>query len=277
MAADADPRTHPGGLFDVDGCPPGEPFCAVMDNFHAIAAGTSMSAPHVAGAVALLFGLDPTMTESQAIEVLQAGVRNPGGHVPDPNQLGPGELDMLGAQQAVVDAASEPGDPDLKRSWYTLSSAYARPDPTWPVWGTIELRLIDGTLAGAIDEAKLTLGVQGGTMFQPLTHVRQGMWRFAVAGTPADLGSAITIDVAYGGASLGERTLPVGNDVWSAMDTSLDATSGACACEAAGAPRGWIAGALAGLVGVGGMVRRRKRGPHPQPPLPSGKRGLGRS
>ena len=85
------------------------------------------------------------------------------------------------------------------------------------------------------------------------------MWRFAVAGTPADLGSTITIDVPYGGASLGMRTLPVGDDVWSAVDTSLDATSGACTCEAAGAPRGWIAGALAGLMAAGLAVGRRKR------------------
>ncbi len=45
MSADADPRRArlPGGLFDLAGCPPDSPFCAVLDDYHALASGTSMS------------------------------------------------------------------------------------------------------------------------------------------------------------------------------------------------------------------------------------------
>ncbi|MFT3769583.1 MAG: S8 family serine peptidase [Minicystis sp.] len=116
MSVDADPRQHPGGLFALEGCPTQDPNCAVMDDYHGLAAGTSMSSPHVAGAVALLMGLDPTLTQARVTEVLQAGARKPGGHIPDPNQLGPGALDLEGARMALLDATQPPADPDLRRA-----------------------------------------------------------------------------------------------------------------------------------------------------------------
>ena len=262
MSADADPRILPGGLFDLQGCPVGQDHCAVLDDRHALAAGTSMSAPHVAGAIALLMEIDPKLTQARATEVLQAGARRPTGHAPDAQQLGPGVLDLEGARQALLDTMAVPADPDLSKSWYTLSSAFARADPTWPVWGTIELRKLDGSLAGGVDGSKLTLSVNGGATYQTLTKVRQGMWRFAVAGNKGDLGGRIAIDVAYDGVSLGASILPVGTDPWTATDTSLSASSGACA-SAAGRSGGAGVGALL-AAGVAILVARRRRA-KPQP------------
>lgn len=259
MSADADPRVNPGGLFDVDGCPPGQAACAVLDDRHAIAAGTSMSAPHVTGAIALLMEIDPTLTQARATEVLQAGARKPTGHVPNPQQLGPGVLDLEGARQALLDAPAVPADPDPSQSWYTLSSAFARADPTWPVWGTIELRKMDGSLAGGVDGSKLTLSAEGAQIYQPLTKVRQGMWRFAIAGRKGDLGRKITIDVAYDGVSLGATVLPVGTDPWTSADTSLSASSGACAASPGRAGAGSL-GAL-GAVALLLLARRRRAQP----------------
>ena len=273
MSADADPRVNPGGIFDLGGCPPGEADCALLDNTHALAAGTSMSAPHVTGAAALLMELDPTLTQARLTEVLQAGARLSQGHIPDPDQLGPGSLDVEGARQALLDTMDTPSAPSLSRSWYTLSSAYARPDPTWPVWGTVELRKGDGTPASGLDGTSLALSLQGGgTVYQPLTKVRQGLWRFAVAGRLADLGGTLVVSVTYGGVSLGQQTLPVGYDAWTASDPAIDAT-GACSCTAAGgqAPErwpGWMALALAAMTAVRGMRLRGRRGGS-VPTLPS--------
>src|SRR6185437_3048855 len=73
MSAQADPRKAApgtsGGLFQIQGCPPSVPDCAVLDQYHALAAGTSMSAPHVAGAIALLMEIDPTLTQARVTEV----------------------------------------------------------------------------------------------------------------------------------------------------------------------------------------------------------------
>jgi subtilisin family serine protease len=268
MSAAADPRnpsTPPGGLFDVQGCPIDTPFCAVLDDYHAIAQGTSMSAPHVTGSVALLMQQDPMLTQAEATFALQAGARLSGGHIPDPDQLGPGSLDIDGAWQALVDTSWTAAAPDLAQSWVTLSSAYARPDPTWPVWGTVELRTGSGAIAGNIDGTALALSLRGGTVYQPMTRVRPGLWRFAVAGEPADLDSDLVVDVTYAGTSIGgARTLPVGYDKLSADDPSVGAVSGACTCEAAG--RSGSSGgpallALAGAALAGGAARRRRRAP----------------
>jgi subtilisin family serine protease len=260
MAAAADPRKFPGGLFDLGGCPPQNPFCAVVDEYHAIATGTSMSTPHVAGAVALLMNVDPSLTQARATAALQAGARFTSGHVPDLNQLGPGSLDVEGARVALLDMMSAPVAASPSRSWYSLSSAYARPDPTWPVWGAIELRTAGGDVAAGIDGSKLALSVSGGgVVLQRITQVRQGLFRFALAGRPVDLGNEITIDVSYAGTSLGKRTLPVGWDNWSASDPEVTAV-GACGVARAGAGadvRGEIA--VAGLAIV--ALRRRRRRP----------------
>ncbi|APR87419.1 Ser-type protease [Minicystis rosea] len=258
MATDADPRTHAGGLFTLPGCPKQDPNCAMMDTRHALAAGTSMSSPHVAGAIALLMSLDPTLTQARVTEVLQAGARRPQGHVPDPIQLGPGSLDVEGARLALLDAMQTPADPDLSKSWYTLSSAYARPDPTWPVWGTIQLRKLDGSLAAGIDGSKLTVSVDGGVLYQPLTKVRQGMWRFAFTGKEGDTGGQITVDVAYAGVSMGTTTLVVGNDVWAGTDPRIGTTSGACASSSTGRTGGAGAASMALITAAALFVRRRK-------------------
>ncbi len=118
MSADADPRNaQPGaapGLFDLQGCPAGEPFCAVLDDYHALALGTSMSAPHVTGAVALLMEVDPSLTQARVTEVLQAGARLSHGHLPDPDQLGPGSLDVEGARLALLASMSAPPAPESR-------------------------------------------------------------------------------------------------------------------------------------------------------------------
>ncbi|MBK8254631.1 MAG: S8 family serine peptidase [Polyangiaceae bacterium] len=218
MAKTADPRTTPGSLFDVPGCPDEIPNCYVLDDGHAITAGTSMSSPHVAGAIALLFEADPTLTQARVTHILQAGARYPQGKVPYEVQLGPGELNLLGALQAMGEEGSLPNDPDPEKSWFVLSSETARPDGSWPVWGTVELRRSNGDVARALDGTFLSLEVTNGVVLQPLRKVRHGMWRFSVAGEEGKNGQSMTVNVRYGGVSIGTKTIVIGNDSWSATE-----------------------------------------------------------
>jgi MYXO-CTERM domain-containing protein len=225
MSSEADPRKQKGGLFDAPDCPePGKP-CFLIDDYHAVAAGTSMSAPQVTGAAALLMQIDPTLTQARLTDVLQAGARKPVGHVPYASSLGPGVLDLEGARLALASESLSSIQPDLGKSWYTLSSDYARPDPAWPIWGTIELRRADGSLASGLDGTSLAVGVKNGALVRPLTKVRHGLFRFAVAGNLGAVGEAVEVDVTYAGASLGKRSLPIGTDIWT-TDGVVDATAG---------------------------------------------------
>jgi subtilisin family serine protease len=257
MARTADPRVVAGSLFDEPGCPDGIPNCYVVDDRHAIAAGTSMSSPQVAGAIALLFQKDPKLTQAQVVSVLQAGARYPLGKVANPVQLGPGELDLLGALQAVGDEMAEFADPDPAKSWYALSSTYARPDTGFPVYGTVELRRADGKVAHALDGTYLTLDVQNGVVTRPLTKIRHGLYRFSVAGLPGHGGETLTVDVRYQSQSLGVKAIPIQNDVWTDK-VPLDAVGG---CSASPRDRGAPALPLAAAIALGlaAEARRRRR------------------
>jgi subtilisin family serine protease len=259
MSALADPRKEPGGLFDGVGCPDDSPTCYLVDDRHAITSGTSMSAPHVAGAIALLFQLDPTLTQARVTDILQAGARKPSGHVPFGPQLGPGELDLEGARQALAVEQASTIEPAIEKSWYTLSSAYARPDLEFPVWGTVELRRADGTIASGLDGTRLTLSLENATLIQPLVKVRHGMWRFAFAGAEGLVGKSARVELFYDGRSLGAHDLPIGTDVWTS-NGSVEAVGGcALAAPRSSDPTGSRSTLLFGALALIALGARRRR------------------
>lgn len=262
MSVGADPRKGPGGLFDGPGCPDGAP-CYLVDETHAITSGTSMSSPHVAGAVALLFELDKTLTQQRVTNILQAGARFPVGTVRHETQLGAGALDLEGARRSLLDEQAAPQEPSIAKSWWVLSSAYARPDPAWPVWGTVELRSESGEVSTGIAGTQLELSVTGGVVVSPLVKVRHGLFRFAVAAERGSGGKTMTIDVRYAGQSIETpRELKIGEDVWRASG-EIDATSGGCALPASTtqtAQRSTPLGTAFGFAFASvGMLRRRTR------------------
>jgi subtilisin family serine protease len=68
------------------------------DGVHAMHRGTSMAAPHVAGAVALLFAVDPRLSGSEALDLLTRTARHDDytGSVPN-SRWGFGKLDVWAA------------------------------------------------------------------------------------------------------------------------------------------------------------------------------------
>ena len=72
------------------------------DGVHAVLRGTSQAAPHVVGAVALLFQADPTLTPTAVREILRVTARDDGaGFTP---KLGFGKLDVLAAARYALGA-----------------------------------------------------------------------------------------------------------------------------------------------------------------------------
>ncbi len=85
------------------------------DAVHTMELGTSMAAPHVAGAIALLFDVDPDLSSSEIRSMLTAAAMQDGrtGSVPNPT-WGWGKLDVFAAVEMALEAGPEPPTPSEK-------------------------------------------------------------------------------------------------------------------------------------------------------------------
>lgn len=263
LSVDADPRLYEGSMFEGAGCPDDQQ-CYVLSERYAIASGTSMSSPQVAGAVALLLEHDPTLTQAQVTDILQASARKPVGTIALESQMGPGSLDLRHMLEVAGDELPQAGPVDRAASWWVLSSETARPDPSWPVWGTIELRREGGKIATGLDGSLLQLEVDGGAVLSPVTKVRHGLFRFSIAGRRGTGGSAMRVRVLYDGQPIGEtRLVPIGVDAFAARGGYGADGGWVCSASPGSAHRGEGAAFVAALAAgfVGARSARRRRGP----------------
>lgn len=255
LADPANPGSS-GGLFSGEGICQQDPGCLVVDNYHAVGSGTSMAAPIVSGAVALLFQQDPTLTQDQVRALLQAGARPLQGDVPYEQQQGPGELDLEGALEARI-AENSPihREPTAKGSWLDMAASYLHPDPDWSNTGVLELRDDSGAIADGFSPSHLRLDAPGALITNRLARVAPGLWRFSLAAPAGTGGSTVKLRVLYDDHVLAQRTFDVAVDRWVAQG-GVEARGG-CSLSP-GRERGgtWVAFALLGLCAA---VRRRSR------------------
>jgi uncharacterized protein (TIGR03382 family) len=257
----------PGGatsIFTNPSCPPlqpggkPDPRCLQIDDRHGVAVGTSMSAPFVAGAAALLFQQDPTLTQDQIVTLLQAGAHPFRGPAPFEDQGGPGELDVNGALDALA-RMRDPRTllPSLERSWVTLSSDYAPADGSTAVTAILELRTQDGHRADLLgDRLRAAVRLDGEELASPpLVRKGPGLYTFAVLPPTGTGGSSLAIGATFDGVDIvPPKTLPIATDIWASEYSA--STKGGCATSPARAP-GTLA--LAGvLLALAGLVRRRR-------------------
>jgi subtilisin family serine protease len=261
MAALADPRLGAFTMFSGLGrCPSTATECMVVDDTHGVATGTSMAAPVVTGAIALLLEQDPTRTQSELRRLLQAGARKLRGVVFNEQQVGPGALDLVGVE-AVLEleengTAGGSASADRTQSWLALSSSFARPDGETPLVGVVSLR---DASAKPVDPKNVELEAAPGTLRAPFTRVAPGQWRFELVAPPGSGQSTLSLAVLVNGERLLERAVPI------AVDRSVSergvVARGGCTLsrpsQEAWAPFGWLL-VLAVLVG---RARSRRREP----------------
>lgn len=262
LAEAADPRGASGGrsmfaspLF----CDSPERACWVVDDAHAVGAGTSMAAPLVAGAVALLLERDPQLTQPEVLALLQAGARRPEPASPEP-QLGAGVLDVA----AVLDAEQLRRRPVERRvaataSALVLADTLARPDPEWPLQMLLQLRSEDGQLA---DLEPSRIEVQTNLAQAAVHWARRAPGLYGVAAAaPGDSGGQIlTVTVRVDGQTLLRREVPIAVDPWVASHGY--SARGGCAVGSrvsATLPSAWGWALVAGAVALG--RRRLRAGP----------------
>ncbi|NUO49842.1 MAG: S8 family serine peptidase, partial [Polyangiaceae bacterium] len=263
VSNDADPRTHPGSMFDSPSCEDGEA-CYLVGDRYGLALGTSMSTPVVSGAAALLFEQNPSLTQAMLTEILQASARYPQGNIDAPALMGAGAIDLRQAMKVLTDDSGTIGaDPDVGQSWWVLGASNARPDPSWLVEGTIQLRLADATVASGLDGTKLRIEVENGVLARSVLKKRHGLFSFAVAGLAGTGGTEMTVRVLYNGEQIGEEVvLPVGVDAWATGPFTAD---GGCDCRTAGGSNGREHAALSLFaIGAALTVLRRRRPSRPR-------------
>jgi len=224
MSRGADPRRNGGvGVFASGGrCGDPDYECFVTDDGkHAVSSGTSMSAPLVAGAIALLFERRPELTQPQVRALLQAGARQPTGKVLAEQQAGPGALDLLGTL-AALDAEDSPLERlPTDNSRIVLAASFAHPDPTQPLQGMLELRDGNDRVADGFDERRLVLGVRGGSLSRAPARLAAGLYGFQVTAPAGSGGEQLGLSLELDGQTLSSRQVPIGTDRWLAEGTPL--------------------------------------------------------
>ncbi len=265
MSAQALPGT-PGSVFTNPSCPPlkkggtPDPKCLQIDANHGVAVGTSMSAPLVAGAVALLFQMDPTLTQDKIVALLQAGAHPFRGDAPFQDQGGPGELDVLGSLDAL-ERMHDPKTflPSADKSWLTVSADYVAADGSTPVTAIVELRTADGQHRADLlgDRLQAVVKLDGVPTIPPAILRRgPGVYTFVVQPPPGLGGRSLTFGATFDGVDVvTPKTLPISADIWASQYPS--STKGGCNVAPPPRERSGLAWLAVGL--AASLVRRRRR------------------
>jgi len=228
-----------------------------VDTSHGIASGTSFAAPMVAGAVALLLQRDPTLTSDAIIPLLQGGAHRIRGAIRHREQAGPGELDVLGALDALSQRTNSTERlPDRAQSWVAASADYAAADGA-PFHVFVQLRTADGRSADAFDPARLTPLVKFGDEVQlgvPTEHPAPGLWTYAVYARGRG-GQRLTVGARFDGTDIVDPlAVPIATDPWTARYSS--SVGGGCSSVPS---RGWSLAAGLLMAGCAAAVVARRR------------------
>jgi subtilisin family serine protease len=264
-----------GSLFTSPSCPKVNGVedirCLQVDPTHAVSAGTSMSAPMVTGAVALLFQKNPMLTQSDVMMLLQAGAHPFRSAALFQDQGGPGELDVQGS----LDALDQMQNPRLllpvrEKSWLTFSADYLAADESTPLTAIVELRTIDPAhpseqphRADLFDASRLVpyVLIDGQPSLAPdIVRRGPGVWYMTILLPRGRGGSSFTLGVRFDGVDVVDpRTLPIGTDIWTADYPSH--AKGGCilARDERGAYSRW--GMACAAIAIAFAVRRRARRP----------------
>ncbi|HEX2882400.1 MAG TPA: S8 family serine peptidase [Polyangiaceae bacterium] len=251
MSLRADPDISPFSLFaDISACEVAD--CSVVDDFHAVTTGTSMAAPIVAGAAALLFEQDPELTHAQVRSLLQASARKlTTAVVPQSDvRAGAGVLDAVSALQALAALSSdERSTADADTSHLLLAASVLHPSAASRIQGLIQLRDADDLVAANVDEDRLQLQLSGAQLSRRINARAPGLYDFEIAGVPGQGASEATVTVLLDGRPFLSAGLVVAVDSSAASEGHT--ASGGCALAAHGGPQQpWLAW-LAVIVALG--------------------------
>ncbi len=171
----------------------------VDDGVHMIDQGTSMSCPHVTGAVALLFQKYPHMTPSEALSRLALGATHDAQTGATPNGMwGYGKLNVAGAMATPAAIVDAPGESPLHlRSSQAVVRSIARLSFAASRSGVATLRVLD--VSGRVVR----------TLFQGMTDSgeRELVWDTRDATGAVVASGAYWVELRQGGEAIRRRLL----------------------------------------------------------------------
>jgi subtilisin family serine protease len=262
------------GIFTNPDCPAKsgtgtDPECQQVDAFHGASFGTSFSSPIAAGAIAILFQHDATLTQSDVLAALQGGAHRLRGASQFEDQSGAGEVDVLGALTAVDRMHdTQLALPVPAQSWMTLGADVLLADGSTPMQVILELRAANaGTDAALPADGFAADRLAGDVQVDGLPYAGgissfarrgPGVW-LATVQLPAGLGgNNLTVGATFDGTPIvPSKSVPIATDAWNAdYPATLE---GGCAV-ANGQGSGWaVGGALLGGLLLGRVGRRKHR------------------
>ncbi len=254
MSPGADPRRNGGGGIFADPAHCAVEYCHVVDEHHGVASGTSMAAPMVAGAGALLLEQDPTLDQRELLGLLQAGAEALPATM-GAARAGAGRLDVTRSLAALAGGAELDREPVGSASRVLLADAFARPGGDERLGGLVQLRTSDGKPADGARPPRLTLSVTNGQLVEPLVRRAPGTYAFTVKAWPGTGGRTLTVAVRLDGAQLVTASVPIAVDRHLAVGVA--AARGGCALGADDARH--PTGGAAALVAIGIVTTARRR------------------
>lgn len=219
MSAMARPGTL-GSMFTATCAAPGgvlDSRCLQADATHGFAFGTSMAAPLVAGAIALLFEDHAQMTSEDVRRALQASAHRPRRGSASEASAFPGELDVSAAL-AFAAAGATPCAVSADRSWLAPSQPFVAATGTEGVRVRVQARCADGSSARLAAGDVVVRGYLGGAgpgARIDAERMEDGLYRFpALAGRA---GAVLTVRAEVTGEPIAPPLdLPVGAGAWDA-------------------------------------------------------------
>ncbi len=232
MAATADPEPAGGdenlnSMFAYAPVCDRDPMCAAVSDKYGIAMGTSMASPVVTGAVALLLQVNPTLTQSEILNLLRAGATEQPQSSTTPKEeaalpSAPGLLNIARSLAALQPLDDESGKPSSK-SWLSLADVFIRPDGE--LSGLFRARDKDTQITDLAAE-DLKLKVDNAKVEQRLTRVAPGLYEFVLRGDSDAKNQPVTIRVLSGDEVLAQVELPQAADLQSPRQSNNGSSGG---------------------------------------------------
>jgi subtilisin family serine protease len=259
MASAADPRSGAASIFAGGLC--ASRGCQIISDGYALTAGTSMAAPMVSGAAALLLERRPGLTQRELRNLLVAGTV-PLAIAPDiASREGAGVLDVAGSIEASAAPLRAPGErpsPEQSRLRAAAASAVAAADRS--LFALLWLKDGGGAPFDASPE-RLQVAVAGGELRSEPAHIAPGLYELAVA-APPPAPPELSIDVAVDGEPLLSLALPIeggGGSSPRARDEGGCQFSSPASTRSQRFPLGGFAALLAAVAGVRSRRALRSR------------------